>query len=248
MAERESSVSRGAGMHLFLLAGQSNMAGRGEVSDEDRTAHPRVFCLNRADEWVSAVDPLHFDKPIAAAGLGRTFGIRIAEQDPAIRVGLIPCAVGGSPISTWEPGVFYPDVGVYPYDDALRRIRVAMQDGRFRAVLWHQGESDANPEAAPAYEARLHALIARFREVTGEPALPFIAGQLGRFSEKPWTEEWELVNAAHAALPEKVPHTAFVSAEGLVHKGDVLHFDTASLREFGRRYAEAYVALAKDAS
>ena len=35
-----------------------------------------------------------------------------------------------------------------------------------------------------------------------------------------------------------------VSSDGLVHKGDRVHFDSASARELGRRYAEAYRALA----
>ena len=65
--------------HLFLLVGQSNMAGRGVVADEDRTAHPRVLMLNQAGEWVPAIDPMHFDKPIAGVGLGKTFGQIIAD-------------------------------------------------------------------------------------------------------------------------------------------------------------------------
>jgi len=42
-----------------------------------------------------------------------------------------------------------------------------------------------------------------------------------------------------------VPHTAYVSAEGLKHRGDKLHFDSASCREFGRRYFDAFQSLAK---
>ena len=50
-------------LHIFVLAGQSNMSGRGEVEEIDRTPHPRVYALNAQDEWVLAVEPLHFDKP-----------------------------------------------------------------------------------------------------------------------------------------------------------------------------------------
>ena len=39
---------------------------------------------------------------------------------------------------------------------------------------------------------------------------------------------------------------AFVSSQGLTHKGDVLHFDSPSLREFGRRYAHAFLMLDAD--
>ena len=55
--------------HLFLLVGQSNMAGRGTLEKQDTTPHPRVLMLNKAGEWAPAVDPLHFDKPSAGVGL-----------------------------------------------------------------------------------------------------------------------------------------------------------------------------------
>jgi hypothetical protein len=34
-----------------------------------------------------------------------------------------------------------------------------------------------------------------------------------------------------------------VSADGLKHKGDKVHFDAASYRELGKRYATAYLKL-----
>lgn len=86
--------------HLFLLAGQSNMAGRGAIAPEDKVPHPRVLMLDRNGNWVPAVDPVHFDKPFAGVGPGRRFAILLAESDPSITVGLIPAACGGSPLST----------------------------------------------------------------------------------------------------------------------------------------------------
>ena len=93
--------------HIFLLVGQSNMAGRGIVAEQDKKPHPRVLMLNKAGAWVPAVDPMHFDKSAAGVGLGRTFGILVADARPDNTVGLIPCAVGGSPIDAWQPGVHY---------------------------------------------------------------------------------------------------------------------------------------------
>lgn len=49
------------------------MAGCGTVEAQDKTPHPRVLMLNKADAWVPAIDPLHFDKPAAGVGLGKTF-------------------------------------------------------------------------------------------------------------------------------------------------------------------------------
>lgn len=230
--------------HLFLLVGQSNMAGRGVVAPQDQTPQPRVLTLNAAGEWVPAVDPIHFDKPAAAGvGLGRTFGIEIAKAKPAVTVGLIPCAVGGSPISAWQPGVFYQPTKSHPWDDALRRARIALRSGTLKGILWHQGESDSTAELAPGYEAKLHDVIARLRAELQAPGVPFIAGQLGRFEDNPWSQFKSQVDAVHRALPRKVPHTAFVSSEGLRHKGDKVHFDADSYRALGRRYADAYLKL-----
>lgn len=230
--------------HLFLLVGQSNMAGRGVVASGDNGPHPRVLMLNQAGEWVPAVDPLHFDKPAAVGvGLGRAFGIAVAEASPGITVGLIPCAVGGSPIDAWQPGAYYAPTKSHPWDDALRRAKLAMEAGTLKGILWHQGESDSTAALAPQYEAKFHDLIARFRSELHAPDVPFVVGQLGKFADSPWTEFRTRVDAAHRALPQKVPHTAFVSAEGLKHKGDKTHFDADSYREFGRRYAKAYLTL-----
>jgi hypothetical protein len=233
-----------AAMDLFLLAGQSNMAGRGDVAAEDRTAHPRVWMFDRAMSWAPAVEPMHFDKPIAAVGPGRAFGLAIAEARPNTHVGLVPTAVGGSPITSWEPGVRYPETGAYPWDDAVRRMKAAMPQGTLRAILWHQGESDGTDTAAPLYEARLRSLIARFRAEFGSPTLPFIIGQLGRFEGKPWTAGYQQVDAAHQRVAADTPNVAFVSSEGLGDKGDQLHFSADAARELGRRYARAYLTVA----
>ena len=230
--------------HLFLLVGQSNMAGRGIVGEEDKTPHPRVLMLNKAGEWTPAIDPLHFDKSAAGVGLGKTFGIRIAEANPGITVGLIPCAVGGSPIDAWQPGAFYAPTKSHPWDDAMQRAQVALKAGTLKGILWHQGESDSNEKLAPAYEGKLHELVARFRKELNAPEVPFIAGQMGLFADSPWDDAKNQVDKAHRDLPGAVKHTAFVSAEGLNHKGDKVHFDAAGQREFGSRYAEAFSKIA----
>lgn len=230
--------------HLFLLVGQSNMAGRGVVTPADKTAPARVLMLSKDGTWVPATDPMHFDKPAAGVGLGRTFGIEVAAATPGVTIGLIPCAVGGSPVAAWVPGYFYDATKSHPWDDAMRRAKLALQAGTLKGILWHQGESDANAKSAPLYEAKLHDLIARFRAELQAPAVPFIVGQIGKFAGAPWNEFQNQVDRVHRDVPLKVKGTAYVSAEGLNHKGDKLHFDADSYRVFGKRYAEAYLKLA----
>lgn len=231
--------------HLFLLVGQSNMAGRGVVEAQDVVVNPRVLMLSKEGKWVPAVDPMHFDKAAAGVGLGKTFGQIIAEANPGVTIGLIPCAVGGSPIDTWKPGVFYPATKSHPWDDMVKRVELALAAGTLKGILWHQGESDSQAGLAETYAAKLQDLVKRLRELVKAPEVPFIAGQMGVFDEAPWSPEKVLVDKAHRDLPKEVPHTAFVTAEGLHHKGDKVHFDSAAYRELGKRYAAAFFKMMK---
>jgi hypothetical protein len=235
-------VTQDRDFHLYALIGQSNIAGRGTVEPHDREPHPRVLCLNRDRQWVPAVDPLHFDKPIAGVGPGLTFGKQIAEQYPSAQIGLIPCAVGGSPIRTWQPGGYWEQTSSHPYDDTLARCRVAQQSGVLKGFLWHQGESDSNEQDAPLYLERLRTLVHRLRTTLQAPRAAFVAATLGDFFVA--RNEWAAtINEALKQLTVEVEHTACVSAAGLLHGGDELHFDAASARELGQRYARAMRAL-----
>lgn len=230
--------------HLYLLVGQSNMAGRGQVEESDLTPHPRVLMLTKSLKWEPAVDPMHFDKPpIVGVGLGKSFGIEIAKSNPEITVGLIPCAVGGSPIEAWLPGGYHPSTKTHPWDDMLPRAKAALKVGTLKAILWHQGESDSNFEKAPLYQDRLHWVIQNFRQELSSPGIPFIAGQMGRFEDRPWDDWRRMVDGVHQQLPETVPNTAFVRSDNLTHKGDLVHFSALGYRKLGQRYASAYRAL-----
>ena len=117
-------------MDVYLLAGQSNMAGRGVVEAQDRVPEPARADARSPMTWVPAVDPVHYDKPIAGVGPGRSSRSRWRARDVDARIGLVPAAVGGSPISSWEPGALDPATNTHPYDDAIARARVAIRDGR----------------------------------------------------------------------------------------------------------------------
>ena len=235
---------------LYLLVGQSNMAGRGAVAAEDKTPHPRVFKFTKDGTWAPATAPLHFDKPGAAGvGPGDGFGRAMAEKFPAVRIGLIPAAVGGTGITKWEPGVKDGTTKTVPYDDAIARAKAAMKSGRLKGILWHQGEADSGEPNATAYAERLTALVARFRKDLDAPDVPFVAGALGDFTvaknEAKGNHGARKVNETLAALTKTIKNYAFVSSEGLKEKGDNTHFDAAGARELGRRFAEAMAKLVK---
>ena len=229
--------------HLYVLAGQSNMAGRGPVEEQDRTPHPRVFMLNEKDEWMPATEPLHFDKPkIAGVGPGLAFGKAMADANPDVVIGLIPCAVGGSPLASWQPKAVDEATKTTPYDTALRRAKVAMKDGTLKGLIWHQGESDSTEKLAPKYGNALEQTLGRMRDELGNPDLCMVVGELGPHTLA--KNEWaKVVNNELKYFGRRFDHCASVSADGLKDKGDQTHFDSASAREFGRRYAAAMLKL-----
>lgn len=231
-------------MQLFLLVGQSNMAGRGTVEATDTMPVSRVWMFTAVQQWAPATDPMHFDKPkVVGVGPGRAFGNAVAAARPRAEVGLIPAAVGGSSIRSWQPGAVDSATGTHPYDDAIARARAAAASGRLTGILWLQGESDGNVRNADDYAGRMRDVIANMRRDLGAPDVPFLIGQMGRFAERPWSEYRERVDSAHRAVVATTSRAVFVETGGLKHRGDTVHYDAASAREIGRRYAKSFLLL-----
>jgi hypothetical protein len=142
--------------------------------------------------------------------------------------------MGGSALSEWEPGTRNREA-------AMTRVKAARARGELRGILWHQGEADSSvDDLAMSFGVRLRRFIDRFREDLEAPDLPMVIGQLGTFFSAPRSKT---VDMQLSMVPAWVPRTAFVPSYGLTHKGDNVHFDTPSLREFGRRYAHAYMMI-----
>lgn len=229
-------------MMLVLLAGQSNMAGRGEIEPEDREEIPGLLMINRNFEWVPAVEPVTADRPFAGVGPGRTFGRLLLEANPGCTVGLVPTAVGGTPISAWKRGGSSPwDPQERPYDQAIERATAALQRGDFAAVLWHQGETDARLKNR-RYAEDLKEVIRNFRTDLPLAGVPFLCGGLGEYL-KGSQYDFPPVDADIKAVAAELPDLGYVSVAGLTDKGDKLHFSSASARELGKRYFAEYQRL-----
>lgn len=226
-------------LQLFLLIGQSNMSGRGVIEPEDREVIPGVFTLDKDLNWVPAIDPIHLER-ISGVSMGRTFGRTLVAENPGQAIGLIPSAVGSSSLEMWKRGGEL-------YENAVRRTKAALKGGRLRGILWHQGEGDGilEPDAL-TYAVRWTTFISALRADLGVPDVPVIVGELCRsiYHRPDGKTRFALqVNEQLALLSLTVPHVGFVSSEGLTDKGDHTHFDSRSQREFGRRYALAFLAL-----
>ncbi len=237
-------------LDLFLLLGQSNMKGRGHMPVEP-LRDPRFVMMHlRDDAWYLARHPLHLvgdprtfaGHDNAGVGPGLAFATAVAAREPRARLGLIPCAVGGSAIALWQRGARL-------YDHAVRRARLAIQQAlplspRVRAALWLQGEADATDDRLPVHEDKLLRLVDDLRADLREPTLPFIACTIGEMTPDGAGRRKADMNRLLLSLPQKRPHTACVDARDLkTHIGDQVHFDTAAQEEIGRRYARQYLAL-----
>lgn len=214
---------------VFLLAGQSNMAGRGVVEPADRQPLAGISMFTKEKTWAPAVDPLHFDKPaIAGVGLGRSFAATVQKHAGLKEIGLVPAAMGGSSLEEWSPrGALF--------QNAVERTKAA--GGRLRGILWHQGEADSAPGLDSTYAERWLVVMKALRGEVGD--VPVVVGELGQFNAR-----YRAVSEQLASLVVRLPRVAFVSAGGLKAKEDGVHFEAASLREFGRRYAHAWMVIA----
>ena len=110
--------------HIYLLIGQSNMAGRGDVSAE-KVDSSRLLKWGDAGGWVEATEPLYRDGETAGAGPGMSFARAMADAEPNATVGLVSAAVGGTLLREWMPGCTF-------YTNAVARCRAALAKGGTR--------------------------------------------------------------------------------------------------------------------
>ncbi len=165
---------------IFLIAGQSNAAGRSKAPVEDAPA-TAVHVLRPDGKWDMASHPLGETTDMLFAdnfenhNPGHSPWIHFAKllyRELAYPIGLVPAASGGTPLSWWasaEEGNLL--------DCAVKLVR---QGGSgLRAVLWSQGESDTGPEAC-TYGKRLEEFLTRARDSFGQPDLSFLIVQTNR--------------------------------------------------------------------
>jgi len=215
---------------VYLLIGQSNMAGRAPVLKEFQEPLKNCVLLHNAPIWVEATNPLNRYSTVRKTmsmqhmGPGYSFGREMVKAHKGAKViGLVVNARGGSKIEQWKKGAPY-------YNDALARAKEAMKSAPLAGVIWHQGEGNKNDRN---YAEKLAKMVDDLRADLGLPELPFVAGQI--FKPEP-------VNEQIASLPKVLAHSAYVKSEGL-STTDGTHFDTVSQEKLGERYAKAMLQL-----
>ena len=221
-------------IHSFLLIGQSNMSGRGFIHEALEVDRERIKML-RNGRWQKMFRPVNPDRFTAGVNLAESFA-EIYAKEHDVDVGLIPCADGGTCLDQWR-------VGGPLYDNAVYQTRLALRSSNLAGILWHQGESDCTNERENLYEQKLKVIVENLKKDIGEPDVPFIVGGIGEFIINYGLNDPVIVNNQLKSFARSTPRSAFVSAEGLAHNGDNLHFNAKALHEFGLRYYKAFMEV-----
>jgi len=237
---------------IFVVAGQSNSSNHGAERQKTTTGLVAAFDGKR---WQLANDP----QPGASGDGGSfqpPFGDAIARKfkEP---VGIIACGIGATSVREWLPkGATFPHpptlegrVSKLPgggwtskgeaFEMLTARMRQLGPKG-FRAVLWHQGESDAgqpDPQRTligKPYRVYLEQLIRESRREIGWDAPWFVA----LVSSHGGDGVPEMRDAQKSLWDDGI---ALEGPDSDALRGDLragVHFSGKGLREHGARWAE----------
>ncbi|KAJ0950881.1 putative sialate O-acetylesterase domain, SGNH hydrolase superfamily [Helianthus annuus] len=238
-------VDAATGKSIFILAGQSNMSGRGGVVNltwdgyvpRESSPNPSILRLSANLSWELAVEPLHCDIDVAkvcGVGPGMAFANSLLRKDPRFGVvGLVPCAIGGTNISEWARGG-----GLY--NQMMRRTKAAVCGGGvIRGLLWYQGESDTlTLKDAEAYKKRLHRFFEDVRVDLRLPLLPIVQVALASISGN-YTN---MVREAQLRL--KLVNLRTLDAMGLsMQEPERLHLTTPAQVSLGKMLTNAFLQI-----
>lgn len=223
---------------IFIMAGQSNMAGRALIEPQDTLTNSRIFTLGANNTWQAAQEPLHYYEPkLTGLDCGMSFANELLLYIPTdVTIGLVPCAVGGSSVRNWLDDQSYR--GVNLLSNFREKVNAARTIGTIKGILWHQGESDNTVDKRKTYLKSIDSLFNQFRLIADNHELPILVGEIGDFNPERKVED---LNTLIRQGTQQDPYRFFVISAGLKDKGDNIHFDSPSIRELGKRYAQSYL-------
>ena len=254
----EATVEHVGVGEIFVVAGQSNSANHGEEKQSTQTGKVATFNGKR---WQLSSDP----QPGASGGGGSflpPFGDAIAKRFN-VPVGFIACGIGASSVREWLPkGAKFPNPPTITsrvqqlssgeweskgeaFEMFVSRMKQLEPHG-FRAVLWHQGESDANQAdttrtlAGKLYREYLGKLIRDSRRDIGWTP-PWFVAQVSY--HVPGDEASPDIRSAQTSLWKdgvalEGPDTDALKSEWRENGGKGVHFSGAGLREHAARWVE----------
>lgn len=224
---------------IILLIGQSNMAGRAQLFEQDFEIVQNTFLLDSLNQWIPLKSPLNIHSSIRKVAkmqkfnLGYSFAQELSNDDLIKPIGMVVNARGGTKIEEWLPGTHY-------YQEALRRSKIASgKNGKVIATLWLQGESnlgDKDPNYTRYFD-NLKAILFGLRKELNNDQMIFIASELNK--DLPENEDFKKMLGR---LNTEIPHAGSIKSEG-TSTFDGTHYDHEGLEILGKRFADKFKEL-----
>jgi len=230
-------------VRTFILAGQSNMVGMGEISE-------LAAEMRQAPKNVSVVEykaRSRFAEPWFGPEV--TFAHEIAKTWTEERILIIKFAVGSSSLLAWAPDWSRGNASITNNEEAgplynkllkfIQTVTIGI-DVQYVGVMWMQGERDAKFEnSAKNYAINFETFISQVRADLDSPQLPFIYGRVN-----PPVEQFHFVyevREAQAQIEHQVSGTRMIKTDDLSKLEDGLHYNASGLIKLGRRFAKGYL-------
>lgn len=237
---------------IYILAGESDMSGRGLMGELPSFANSaRVKIFTNAWVWASGFEPT--DSPtaqvdtvsldtIAAASCGMSFATSLAALRPGVEIALVPCAKGGSKLADWSRSLSRSTL----YGSMLARAKEAAKVGTIKGLVWWQGKNDTGPgdaASAASWAANCTQLIEDLRADLAIADLPVVIAVIDDQVDVPDAPYVSTVQAQQRSMTS-VPNVATVETDGLPMKvGDPVHLSTSGLVQAGEAFAGAMHGL-----
>ncbi len=213
---------------VFVMAGQSNSTNCGEERLRPQSGMVATFS---GKDWRLGKDPQPGVHDRTSGGSPwPAFGDALYEKEK-VPVGIASTGHSGSSVNQWQPGSEY-------FNWMMGRIK-QLGTGGFRAVLWHQGETDVNM-TPDQYAQQLKNVILASKKEAGWDFPWFVAQVSYHNSMQP---KFEGVRAGQKKLwDEKValegPDTDTLTGDNRDSGGQGIHFSDKGLRAHGKLWAD----------
>ena len=238
---------------VFVLAGQSNMAGVGmnhELPTKylDVQENVKIYAEGTVESslkgaW-SQLRP-GFGSGSGCFGPELTFGRDMSAKYPDSQIFLIKCGWSGTSLQgDWRPpsaggttGALYTHL-VATVNEALAALDKNI-GYELSGMCWMQGESDAcNIYPANEYESSLTAFINDVRKEFQAPAMPFIIAMID--DSDVWVEN-AIVRQAEINISENLPHIGIFDTKD--YETDGTHYKTQGILDMGSDFAKTMISM-----
>lgn len=232
---------------VFLVAGQSNAATHGQTATRSVVAVNKTFSPE-TKIWSALNDPLPMATaqdnggspwPAFADALATTLSVPVAVAS---------AAWGGSSLDHWISGGIPAANNSAPLIERLILAAQAVPGCQFKAVLWHQGESDSIAKTSTAsYKSKLIQLRQTFVARTGCDK-PWVVARVGFVPDDYNIAATHIENVRTAQTQlwsttgfRQGPDTDLLTAKS--HRYDGIHFSTSALKIHGLLWHDKVRAL-----